>query len=128
VQKERSQVCTKKNMSVREVGISGWMYKGWREEELKFARSHLTSIEINGTLYNLQRPITFQRWYDITPKNFIFSVNVSRFVTHLKRLKHIEIPLENFYSSGLLALNEKLGPIRSHYDETSIHDAFIFSA
>jgi uncharacterized protein YecE (DUF72 family) len=34
-----------------------------------------------------------------------------RFITHMKRLKDVEVPLANFFASGLLKLKEKLGPI-----------------
>lgn len=103
-----------------EVGISGWTYKGWRgtfypkklshKKELEYASRKLPTIEINGTFYSLQRPSSFQLWYKKTPDNFIFSVKANRFITHIKRLKHVEIPVANFIASGPLALKEKLGP------------------
>ena len=34
-----------------------------------------------------------------------------RFITHMKRLKDVQVPLANFFASGVLALKEKLGPI-----------------
>lgn len=101
-------------------GISGWTYPGWRgvfyprglphRRELEYASRQLRSIEINGTHYSLQRPETFQRWHDETPRRFLFSVKGSRYITHIKRLKNIEKPLANFFASGVLALREKLGP------------------
>jgi len=66
------------------IGISGWTYPGWRgsfyppglahRRELSYASERLSSIEINGSFYSLQRPSSFQRWYDETPDDFIFSV------------------------------------------------------
>jgi uncharacterized protein YecE (DUF72 family) len=103
------------------IGISGWMYDPWKKhfypdklpakKELYFASRELNSIEINGTFYSLQRPSSFERWYDETPESFQFSLKGPRFITHIKRLKDVEIPLANFFSSGVLALKEKLGPI-----------------
>ena len=103
------------------IGISGWRYAGWRGEfyppglaqrrELEYASGHLNSIELNGTFYSFQRPESFQRWYDETPRRFVFSVKGSRFLTHIRRLQQVEIPLANFFAQGLLALKEKLGPI-----------------
>jgi uncharacterized protein YecE (DUF72 family) len=108
-------------MSAVVVGISGWRYKGWRgtfypkelaqKNELRFAGRELPTIEINGTFYSLQRPSSFMRWYDETPDDFIFAVKANRYITHIKRLNDIEIPLANFFASGILALKEKLGPI-----------------
>src|SRR5204862_5160234 len=65
----------------------------------------------NGSFYSLQRPSSYQTWYDATPDDFVFSVKGGRFITHMKKLKDVEIPLANFFASGLLKLKEKLGPI-----------------
>ena len=103
------------------IGISGWNYAPWRgvfypkdlphRRELEFASRQFNSIEINGSFYSLQRPSSYQRWYDETPGDFVFSVKGGRFITHMKRLRDIEIPLANFFASGVLCLREKLGPI-----------------
>jgi hypothetical protein len=47
---------------------------------------------------------------DETPEGFVFPVKGSRFITHLKQLRDIETPLANFFASGVLRLEEKLGP------------------
>jgi uncharacterized protein YecE (DUF72 family) len=103
------------------IGISGWNYAGWRgvfypkelqhRRELEFASRAFNSIEINGSFYSLQRPTSYQRWYEETPENFLFSVKGGRFITHMKKLRQVEVPLANFFASGVLALGEKLGPI-----------------
>ena len=79
--------------------------------ELEFASRAFNSIEINGSFYSLQRPTSYRRWYEETPENFLFSVKGARFITHMKRLREVEVPLANFFASGVLALEEKLGPI-----------------
>ena len=108
-------------MSDLRIGISGWRYVPWRgtfypkdlpqKRELEFASRQLNSIEINGSFYSLQRPSSWRQWYEETPDEFVFTVKGGRFITHLKRLKDIEIPLANFFAQGLLGLNEKLGSI-----------------
>lgn len=107
-------------MSLIEVGISGWTYEGWRgtfyppklshKKELEFASRQLPTIEINGTFYSLQRPSSYQHWYESTPPDFIFSVKANRYITHVKKLNDVEIPMANFLASGPLCLKEKLGP------------------
>jgi uncharacterized protein YecE (DUF72 family) len=102
------------------VGISGWTYAGWRgrfypkglrhSAELGYASREFGTIEINGTHYSLQRPDAFARWYEETPPGFVFAVKGSRFITHLKQLHDTTIPLANFFASGVLRLEEKLGP------------------
>lgn len=103
------------------IGISGWRYKGWRgsfyppdlaqRRELEFASGRLTSIELNGSFYSLQRPESFQTWYAQTPEDFVFSVKGPRFITHMRRLLDVEVPLANFFAQGLLRLKTRLGPI-----------------
>ena len=103
------------------IGISGWTYAPWRgnfyppgllqADELSYASRQVDTIEINGTFYGLQRPDAFTRWYDETPEDFVFAVKGPRFITHIRRLREIETPLANFFASGVLRLEEKLGPV-----------------
>ena len=119
-------------MSNVEVGISGWTYGGWRgtfyppklshKRELEFASRQLPSIEINGTFYSLQRPSSYQHWYETTPEKFIFSVKANRYITHVKRLKDVEIPMANFFASGPLCLKEKLGPFLWQFPPSMVFD------
>jgi uncharacterized protein YecE (DUF72 family) len=103
------------------IGISGWRYEPWRgtfypdnlaqKNELAYAASKFSSVEINGSFYSLQRPQSWKQWYDQTPSNFVFSVKGGRYITHMRKLREIEKPLANFFAQGVLALREKLGPV-----------------
>jgi uncharacterized protein YecE (DUF72 family) len=103
------------------VGISGWNYPRWRgvfypkglthKRELEFASRQMSSIEINGSFYSLQRPSCYQCWAEQTPSDFVFAVKGGRFITHMKKLRGCETALANFFASGLLCLGNKLGPI-----------------
>ncbi|MDB5325119.1 MAG: hypothetical protein JWM57_688 [Phycisphaerales bacterium] len=103
------------------VGISGWTYEPWRGTfypeklvqrlELQYAAEHLSTIEINGTFYGLQKPPSFEKWYEQTPADFMFSVKAPQFITHRRRLRDVQVPIANFLLSGVLRLSEKLGPI-----------------
>ena len=103
------------------IGISGWRHAPWRgvfyprglaqRKELEFASRQLPTIEINGSFYRLQKPAYYAGWAAQTPEGFVFSVKGHRYITHLKRLKEVEVPLARFFGSGLLALGEKLGAI-----------------
>jgi uncharacterized protein YecE (DUF72 family) len=107
-------------MTVR-IGLSGWSYPGWRRRfyptglpqrrELEYIANLLGTVEINGSFYSLQRPSSYRSWAAQTPPDFVFAVKGSRFITHLKKLRDVETPLANFFASGLLTLEEKLGPI-----------------
>ncbi|MEE6272852.1 DUF72 domain-containing protein [Georgenia sp. MJ206] len=103
------------------IGISGWRYAGWRgtfypaglvqRRELEYAAGRLASIEVNGSFYSLQRPESYRAWYAQTPPGFVFSVKGGRFITHMKKLVGVETALANFFASGVLALEDKLGPV-----------------
>jgi uncharacterized protein YecE (DUF72 family) len=111
----------RKGACTARVGISGWRYAPWRRvfypdglaqsRELRFASHRLRTIEINGSFYSLQRPSSYRRWYGETPQDFVFAVKGGRFLTHNKKLRDCAGPLANFLASGVLALEEKLGPI-----------------
>jgi uncharacterized protein YecE (DUF72 family) len=108
-------------MSTVRVGISGWRYPGWRGDfyprglpqrrELEYAAARLTSVEINGSFYSLQRPESYRRWRGEVPADFEFAVKGGRFITHLKRLRDVETPMANFFASGVLELGPALGPV-----------------
>jgi uncharacterized protein YecE (DUF72 family) len=66
---------------------------------------------VNGSFYSLQRPTSYQRWYDATPDGFLFALKGGRFITHLKRLRDVGQGLANFFASGPLVLGDKLGPV-----------------
>lgn len=110
------------------VGISGWNYPAWRGNfypdglpqrlELAYASRRFNALEVNGTFYSLQRPPTFQSWYDATPAGFIFALKGGRFITHMRKLKEPLTPLANFFASGVLCLREKLGPILWQFPAT----------
>jgi uncharacterized protein YecE (DUF72 family) len=120
------------------IGISGWTYAPWRgafypkdvtqKRELEYASRQLNSIEINGTFYSLQTPASFSVWYDATPADFIFSLKGGRFITHIRRLKEVDIPLANFFASGVLNLKEKLGPILWQFPPAFLFDEETFDA
>lgn len=103
------------------IGISGWTYPPWRgqfyppklphKRELSYAAGIFSSIEVNGTFYGLLRPGTFARWIADVPDDFVFAVKGSRFITHLKKLGDPRVPLANFFASGVLALDQRLGPL-----------------
>jgi uncharacterized protein YecE (DUF72 family) len=114
------------------VGVSGWTYPPWRgdfypkglpqREELAYAASRLTSIEINGSFYALQKPESYRKWRDATPDDFVFAVKGSRFITHMKRLGDAEEPLARFFGSGVFELGAKLGPVLWQLPETFEYD------
>jgi uncharacterized protein YecE (DUF72 family) len=103
------------------VGIGGWSYAPWRgvfypkglkqADELAYASSHLTSIEINATHYRLQSAKSFRSWGETAPDGFVFSVKGPRLVTQQKVLAETGVFIKRFINSGLAELGPKLGPV-----------------
>ena len=103
------------------VGIGGWTFAPWRAnfypeglrqaDELAYASSKLTSIEINGTFYRTQSAASFAKWRDQTPDGFMFSIKGHRSVVNKSKLAEAKDGIDWFFGSGLLELGEKLGPI-----------------
>lgn len=96
------------------------MYRHWREvfyppklaqsKWLEFYTRHFPTVEINNSFYRLPTEKAFSNWRQTSPDGFIYAVKVSRFITHIKRLKDVEEPIQTFLSRARL-LEEKLGPL-----------------
>jgi uncharacterized protein YecE (DUF72 family) len=127
----------KSSGSIR-VGVGGWTFEPWRgafypkglaqKRELEYAGQHLTSIEINGTYYGSQKPESFARWREETPKGFVFSVKGTRFSTNRRVLAEAGQSIERFIRSGIVELKEKLGPINWQFLPTKQLDIKDFEA
>ena len=99
-----------------------------QRRELEYASRKLSSIELNGSFYSLQRPESYARWYADTPADFVFSVKGPRYVTHMLRLRDVATPLANFFASGVANLREKLGPILWQLPPTLKYDQALLEA
>jgi uncharacterized protein YecE (DUF72 family) len=102
------------------IGCSGWHYEHWRGpyypkelpklKWLSFYAQQFDTVELNNSFYRLPSEKAFTKWQESTPGNFVFAVKVSRFITHIKRLRNSGTAVENFLS-GAAFLKEKLGPL-----------------
>ena len=90
------------------VGCSGFSFAGWQENfypedlpSLKWLQYYATvfrTVELNVTFYRLPLAKTFDAWYRESPSDFVFLLKGSRFISHVKRLRKPEEPLELFLS------------------------------
>ena len=120
------------------IGIGGWVYPDWRDNfypkglsqkrELEYASSRLTGIEINGTYYGSQKPESFRKWHDETPKDFVFTLKGPRFATNRRILAEAGESIERFFASGVTELKDKLGPVNWQFMATKKFDAGDFEA
>jgi uncharacterized protein YecE (DUF72 family) len=101
-------------------GTSGYHYKHWLgtfyppktppAKMLDYYARYFDTLELNNSFYRLPTIQAFQSWRDATPKNFVFAVKASRFITHNKKLKDPENALENLLPRAQ-HLGRKLGPV-----------------
>jgi len=78
------------------IGCSGWQYADWRgafypegcaqRRWLEHYASVFDTVELNNTFYRLPGVSAVERWVRQSPPGFCFTVKVSRFATHMKRL------------------------------------------
>ena len=102
------------------VGTSGWQYPDWRltfyprevpqRELLRHYAERFGTVELNNSFYRLPEASSFRRWREETPDDFVVAVKMSRFLTHLKRLRDPEEPAARFLERAG-ELGPKLGPI-----------------
>ena len=105
------------------LGCSGWNYASWRHgvfypercpprRWLAYYARHFDTVELNATFYRLPTVTAVQGWVEQTPDDFVFAVKMSRYVTHVKRLRDLPPSLELFYSRiEPLVRSPKLGPV-----------------
>ncbi len=102
------------------IGTSGWHYAHWRGNfypaKLSTARmlehyaGNFDTVELNNTFYRLPSEKGLEGWREGTPRDFLFAVKGSRYLTHMKKLKDPEPGLARFFERVEL-LGRKLGPI-----------------
>src|SRR6188474_3070516 len=100
------------------VGCSGWQYKHWRGDFypadlpasrwLEYYSSRFDTVEINNSFYRLPDARTFDRWRERVPRDFLYAVKASRYITHMKKLKDVDASVE-LLVSRLAQLNRALG-------------------
>jgi uncharacterized protein YecE (DUF72 family) len=106
--------------SVR-IGCSGWNYKAWKDEFyegkpprlwLRHYAEFFDTVEVNNTFYRLPLKTSVAAWVEQTPRDFLFSVKASRYLTHIKRLTDLKGGITRYYDRlEPLVCSPKLGPV-----------------
>jgi uncharacterized protein YecE (DUF72 family) len=102
------------------IGTSGWQYQHWREafypkgvgqrRWLPYFTEHFATAELNASFYRLPGRATFEGWRERTPADFLMAVKMSRYLTHIRRLREPEEPVERLLASAS-GLGDRLGPV-----------------
>lgn len=100
------------------VGTSGWAYD-WehfypgdlpKRRRLAFYAQRFRTVEVNFSFYRLPLKTTYEKWAEQTTEAFVFSLKLSRFITHIKRLQGTKTAFRTFFQRAA-PLGAKLGPI-----------------
>lgn len=108
------------------IGTSGYQYKDWnhdfypgeikQKDWLHYYSTQFNSVEINASFYRLPEADTFAKWRDETESDFIFAVKGSRYVTHQKRLRDPEEPIQRLFDRAK-ELKSKFGVVLWQFAE-----------
>ncbi|HUQ23549.1 MAG TPA: DUF72 domain-containing protein [Gaiellaceae bacterium] len=105
------------------IGCSGWNYDSWRHGVfypercparlwLEYYARPFDTVEVNATFYRLPTAKAVQGWVEQTPDDFVITIKMSRYVTHVKRLRELAPSMELFYGRiEPLVRSPKLGPV-----------------
>ena len=119
------------------VGTSGWQYKDWRgrfyppglaqARWLEYYAEHFATVEVNNAFYRLPERSVFARWRDETPPGFVTAVKVSRYLTHIRRLRDPTEPVSRL-ADRAVGLGDRLGPFLLQLPPTLRADADLLDA
>jgi uncharacterized protein YecE (DUF72 family) len=119
------------------VGTSGWQYRDWRGRFyprdlpqrlwLEWYAAAFATVEVNNAFYRLPERHTFENWRERTPDDFVMAMKMSRFLTHIKRLRDPQEPVARFLDHAA-SLGDKLGPVLLQLPPTLRADAHLLDA
>ena len=101
------------------IGTSGFEYAHWRDDFyagvpraawLEHYAAEFDTVELNATFYRLPGADSFTRWASRVPIGFRFAVKASRYLTHIRRLRDPEEPIERLWSRAA-RLGDRFGPV-----------------
>ncbi len=119
------------------VGTSGWQYRDWRgafypagvpqRDWLRFYADRFAAVEVNNAFYRLPERDTFAHWRAQVPADEVIAVKVSRYLTHIKRLRDPAEPVARFWSRAE-GLGPQLGPVLLQLPPTLTADPELLDA
>ena len=102
------------------IGTSGWQYGDWRPafypagvsqaRWLEHYAARFATVESNNAFYRLPSREVFEAWAARTPDDFVMAVKVSRYLSHILRLRDPAEPVGRFVDR-VAGLGPKLGPV-----------------
>lgn len=119
------------------IGAPKWGYKSWigklfpkGTKEVTFLgkyASHFNSVEFNATFYQIHSPERIFAWKQLVQDvpNFKFCPKFPQTISHIRRLRNVEIQTNEFYTS-ISVLGAHLGPLflqlPDNFSPKGLHD------
>jgi uncharacterized protein YecE (DUF72 family) len=99
------------------VGTAAWAIPKQFDDAFPREGGHLVryadrfdGVEINSSFYRPHRLSTYERWARDVPHHFRFAVKMPKTITHERRLRNVDEPLQRFLGE-IIGLGPKLGPV-----------------
>jgi uncharacterized protein YecE (DUF72 family) len=99
------------------IGCSGYYYPQWKNELypaglaprnwLQYYSTVFNTVELNGTFYRQPKLPDLEKYAAVTSEGFTFSVKMSRYITHVQRLKEKQT-IADFQELILKGMSSKL--------------------
>lgn len=103
------------------IGCSGYYYSYWKnrfypkgvspKNWLEYYSSVFNTVELNGTFYRTPKLFALKKYAEATPKDFKFSVKMSKYISHIIKLKDSKNSILDFQD----LVGEGLGNKLQHY-------------
>ena len=101
------------------IGCSGYYYPSWKgtfypqglstRHWLEYYSTLFNTVELNGTFYRTPKIKDLNRYAEFTQDSFTFSVKMSRYITHILRMRDAERYVYEFQELIREGLGNKLG-------------------
>jgi uncharacterized protein YecE (DUF72 family) len=108
------------NRATAYVGTSGWSYTVWKPDFypknvasksfLNYYATRLNAVEVNFTFRMRLQEKTALGWMSAVGPDFRFALKANQFITHIRRLKDVEEPVQRFLLQ-LQPFGSQLGPV-----------------
>ncbi|MES2763755.1 MAG: DUF72 domain-containing protein [Bacteroidota bacterium] len=118
------------------IGCSGYYYPNWKNKFyppglkpanwLNYYSTVFNSVELNGTFYRTPKLADLKKYANVTEDDFRFSVKMSKYITHVLKLKESKQSINDFQSLIEEGLEKKLEhflfqlPPSFHYNEENL--------
>jgi uncharacterized protein YecE (DUF72 family) len=112
------------------IGTSGWTYRDWRgrfyparlpqRRWLSYYAECFPTVELNVTTYRLPKEDDLARWSDV-PAGFVYTVKLSRLITHRRRPGEPRAFVENFFHA-IAPLEPRIAGVLAQFPPWFVRD------